>query len=126
MDNILFLYFQWHFLDRPKNILQGWGSCLKFNLNYWSLPVLLKTFFSPWRRYQYSYGKGFSLARYAEVFSFNIISRTIGAIMRSFLIVAGLITEIIVFLIGLTVFFIWLILPFLLILAFFYGFKALF
>jgi hypothetical protein len=126
MGNIFFLYLEWHFLDRPKSILRGWGNCLKFNLNYWSVPVLLKTFFSPWRRYQYSYGKGFDLKRYAEAFSFNMISRVIGAIMRSFLVAAGLASEIIVLSAGLVVFLAWLVLPALLILGIFYGFKILF
>ncbi len=126
MGNIFFLYLQWHFIDRPKSILKGWGNCLKFNLNYWSVPVLLKTFFSPWRRYRYSYGKGFDLKRWVEAFSFNMISRTIGAIMRSFLVVAGLATEIIVLLAGIAVFLSWLALPVLLALGIFYGFKILF
>ena len=126
MGNIFFLYLQWHFIDRPKSILKGWGNCLKFNLNYWSVPVLLKTFFSPWRRYRYSYGKGFDLKRWVEAFSFNMISRTIGAIMRSFLVVAGLATEIIVLLAGVAVFLSWLALPVLLALGIFYGFKILF
>jgi len=126
MGNILFLYLEWHFLDKPKTILKGWGNCLKFNLNYWSVPVLLRTFFSPWRRYHYSYGKGFDLKRWFEAFSFNVISRTLGAIMRSFLAAIGLATEVIVLIIGITVFVIWLALPVLSALGIFYGFKILF
>lgn len=125
-QNIFIQYFQWQFLDTPKNILQAWQNCLRFNLNYWSVPLLLKTLFSHWRRYQYSYGKGFSPKRYFEAFTFNMISRVLGAIMRSVLIVLGLLAEIFVFLAGAIVFFIWLILPFLLVGGFFYGFKILF
>ncbi len=126
MGNILFLYLQWHFIDRPKIILKAWGNCLRFNLNYWSVPVLLKTLFSHWRRYRYSYGKGFSPGRYFEAFSFNMLSRSVGFLLRTVLIATGLITEILVFFIGLIVFLVWLALPFILILGLFYGFKILF
>lgn len=125
MGNIFLLYFQWHYADRPKNIWIGWSNCLKFNLNFWSVPVLLRTLFSHWRRYRYSYGKGFDFKRYIEAFSFNIISRVIGFIMRSVLIAFGLITEVLVFAAGLAVLIIWMILPALLILGFYYGFKIL-
>jgi len=124
-QNIFIQYLEWQFFDVPKNILQAWQNCLRFNLNYWSVPLLLKTLFSHWRRYQYSYGKGFNFKRYFEAFTFNMISRVLGSIMRSVLIVLGLLTEIFVFLAGAIVFLIWLILPFLLVGGFFYGFKIL-
>ena len=124
-QNIFIQYLEWQFFDVPKNILQAWQNCLRFNLNYWSVPLLLKTLFSHWRRYQYSYGKGFNFKRYFEAFTFNMISRVLGSIMRSVLIVLGLLTEIFVFLAGAIVFLIWLILPFLLAGGFFYGFKIL-
>lgn len=113
-------------MDTPKGILRAWGNCLKFNLNYWSVPLLLKTLFSHWRRYRYSYGRGFDFKRYFEAFTFNMISRVLGALMRVVLITLGLFTEILVFLAGAVVFLIWLILPLLLIMGFFYGFKILF
>jgi len=124
-QNIFIQYLEWQFFDVPKNILQAWQNCLRFNLNYWSVPLLLKTLFSHWRRYQYSYGKGLNFKRYFEAFTFNMISRVLGSIMRSVLIVLGLLTEIFVFLAGAIVFLIWLILPFLLVGGFFYGFKIL-
>ena len=124
-QNILIQYFVWHFFDAPKGILAGWKNCLKFNLNYWSVPLLTKTLFSHWRRYKYSYGRGFSFTRYFEVFTFNIISRVIGALMRSILIILGIITEVFVFLAGAIVILFWLILIPLLCLGIYYGFKIL-
>ena len=126
MQNIILQYLEWHFIDTPKGILGAWKNCLRFNLNYWSVPLLLRTLFSHWRRYRYSYGRGFDFKRYFEVFTFNMISRVLGAVMRSILIILGFFTEILVFLAGAIVFLIWLILPFLLVGGFFYGFKILF
>ena len=125
-QNILTLYLQWQFSDVPKSILGGWKNCLRFNLNYWSVSLLLKTLFSPWRKYSYSYGRGFNLGKFLEVFIFNVISRILGAMMRSVLIAFGLFTEIVVILAGAFVFLGWLILPFLLIFGLYYGFKILF
>jgi hypothetical protein len=124
--NLFILWLEWQFFDVPKGILNGWKNFLKFNLNYFSVPLLLRTFFSHWRRYRYSYGRGFSPARYFEVFVFNVMSRVIGAVLRTFLIVTGILTEILIFSVGLFVFLGWLVLPVILITGFFYGFKLLF
>lgn len=124
-QNIFFQYIEWQFIDSSRGILRAWRNCLKFNLNYWSVVLLLKTFFSHWRRYEYSYGKGFDFKKYFEVFTFNMISRVLGAIMRSFLIVFGLLTEIFIILAGLSVFLFWIFLPFLIILSLWAGIKVL-
>lgn len=125
-QNIFFLYLQWQYLDRPKVIWQGWKDCLRFNLNYWSVPLLLQTLFSHWRRYSYSYGRGFDIGRWFNAFTFNIISRVLGALMRSILIVIGLLAEILIFLTGAAILLLWLLLPFFIIFGFYYGFRILF
>jgi len=125
-QNIFIKYLVWHFFDTPKGILRAWQNCLEFNLNHWSVPLLFKTWFSPWRRYKYSYGKGFSFSKYFEVFTFNMTSRVIGAIMRSVLIILGSLAEVLVFLLGSIVFLTWLILPLLVFFGFIYGCKILF
>lgn len=124
--NIVVLYLEWHFWDVPRAILAAWKNFLRFNLNYWSIPQLSKTLFSHWRRYHYSYGRGFDFKRYFEAFTFNMMSRVIGAIMRIFLIIIGLLTEIFIVLAGIVVFLGWLILPALLIAGFIFGFKVMF
>lgn len=104
-------YFIWHYYDAPKKILTVWRDFLKFGFNYFSLPLLAKTLFSHWRRYRWSYGRGFDFGRYVYVFFSNSFSRAMGAAMRIFLIVFGLFFEIILFFAGVVVFFGWLFLP---------------
>ncbi len=125
-QNIFFQWIFWQFFEVPKNILKAWRNFLKFNLNYFSIPLLLKTFFSPWRRYKVSYGKGFDIGRYFEALFSNLIFRFLGAIMRSFLIIIGLLAEIFIIIGGIIIFFGWLVLPALLILGLIFGFKVLF
>jgi len=115
----------WQFFDMPKAILKAWKNFLLFNLNYFSVPILLKTFFSHWRRYHYPYGRVFEAWRNIETFVFNIMSRIIGAILRTFFIILGLIVEIFIVLIGTVIFLGWLVLPFLLILGLIFGIKLL-
>lgn len=124
--NILFLWMQWNFFDAPKEILKAWKNFLLFNLNYFSIPILLKTFFSPWRRYLWSYGRGFDIKVYFEAAASNLISRSIGLIMRVFLIFIGLAIEIFIVLGGALVFLSWILLPFLLVGGLILGIKILF
>lgn len=126
MQNIALQYLIWQFFDAPKNILLVWKNFLSFNLNYFSVPQLLKTFFSPWKRYRVSYGKGFDVGRYLEAFISNLIFRILGAIMRSFLIIFGLVAEVFIIIIGLIVFFGWILLPAFLIWGFIFGVKTIF
>lgn len=123
--NILILWIQWHFFDVSKEILKAWKNFLLFNLNYFSISILLKTLFSPWRRYIWSYGRGFDVKIYLEAALSNLISRSIGLIVRVFLIFTGLSVEIFIILAGIIIFFSWILLPAFLILGFYYGFKIL-
>jgi hypothetical protein len=125
-QNIILQYLIWQFFDVPRQLLLAWKNFLLFNLNYFSVPLLLRTFFSPWRRYKWSYGKGFDARRYLEVFFSNLTSRILGAIVRSFLVAAGLIVEILIIFSGLIAFFGWLLLPLLLIWGFIFGLKVIF
>ncbi len=125
-QNILFHYLGWQFFEMPENILSGWENFLRFNLNYFSIPLLLKTFFSPWRRYYWIYPKGFDIAIYFEVIISNLISRVLGAFMRTVLITIGILAEIFLFFAGLIIFIGWLLLPFLLLVGFLFGIRFFF
>jgi len=126
MQNIIIQWIFWQFFEMPVNILKAWRNFLKFNLNYFSILLLFKTFFSPWRRYRLAYGKGFDIGRYFTVFISNLIFRILGAIMRTFLIIIGLLIEILIIFAGGIVFVSWIVLPALLIAGLIFGFKILF
>ena len=123
-ENIFWQWISWQFFDVPKNILKAWKDFLDFGLYYFSVSLLIKTFFSPWRRYKWSFGKGFDIGKYFEAFFSNLIFRILGAILRCFLIIIGLLFEIFIIFAGAIVFFGWLILPALLIAGLIFGFKV--
>ena len=125
MQNIVFQWISWQFFEVPKEILKAWKNFLKFNLNYFSIPLLLRTLFSPWRRYKMFRGKGFDIGKFFEVLVSNLIFRLLGAIIRSFLIFIGLLVELFIIFAGIIIFIGWLILPVLLIAGFIFGIKVL-
>ena len=127
MHQTLFLrYLKWHFVDAARDILQGWGNILWFNLNYFSVLELSRTFFSPWKGIRWQRERGFAFGDFLFILASNLISRTLGAIMRTFLIAAGLGGEMFLLGAGFFVFVFWLSLPLLILLGFWYGIVLLF
>ncbi len=125
--NIFFHYLIWHFFDVPGGILKAWRNFLLFNLNYFSFFTLWRTFFSHWKKYRWSYGgPGFDAKIFFEALFSNLISRILGAIARSVLIIICLIVEIFIFISGLLILFSWLISPALLLTGLLIGLRLIF
>lgn len=125
-QNIISLWISWYLYDVPKEIMTGWRNFLLFGLSFFSIPLLLKTLFSHWRRYYWQRKRGFDIGDYFSVLFSNLISRFLGAIVRSLLILIGLIFEIFIFFVGLFIFIGWFLLPVLLISGILIGFLLLF
>lgn len=111
-QNIFSLWFLWQFYQMPKFLLQAWNNYFMFAANLFSLPLLLKTFFSPWRRYNWKYPRGFDLAGFFNTLISNIFSRILGAIVRTVLIIIGILFQIFVVIFGLIIFIGWILVPF--------------
>ena len=121
-ENIFSLWISWQFYEMPKFLLQAWNNYFMFATNYFSVPQLLKTFFAPWRRYNWRYPKGFDLVEFFNTLVSNIFSRLLGAIMRIVLIITGILLQIFVAISGLVIFIIWLLVPFIIISGLLYVF----
>ena len=122
---ILFQWLSWYLIEMPMEILRAWKNILVFNLNYFSINLLLKTLFSYWHQYQWSYPRGFDLGKYLEVAFSNLLSRLLGAIVRLIMIALGIVIEAFIFFAGIVVFLAWFLMPFLALLAFGKGFNLL-
>ena len=121
--NIFYLWLVWHFYEMPKFLFQVWNNYLMFASNYFSFSLLIKTFFSPWRKYSWRYPKGFNVVEFLNTFVSNLSSRIIGAIMRTFLIIVGIIFQIFVAVAGLIIFLAWIFMPFIIIAGFLFVFN---
>ncbi len=124
--NIVLLWFHWHFVYVPKEIIKGWKNILFFNLKFFSISFLFKTLFSYWHKYQWKYDKSLSLTKYLNVFLSNLTSRFLGALIRLFLIIVGFLVEILILIGGILVFVLWILIPFLSIISLIVGINLIY
>lgn len=117
-DNIFSLWFLWQFYEMPKFLLQIWKNYLMFASNFFSVSQLLKTFFAPWRRYNWKYPANFDLKEFFNTLISNTFSRILGAGCRVVLIILGILSQVFVILAGLIIFIAWLFVPFIIITGF--------
>jgi hypothetical protein len=113
--NLLVAWVRWHFIEVPAFLFSVWKNYLSFGLYFFSVPLLIATLFSPWKRYKWSYPNSFDIGGYVSTFISNIFSRIIGAICRIPIIVAGIIGQIILFFAGLIAIVFWVLTPFIMI-----------
>lgn len=104
-------YFSWHYLFAPKKILKIAANFLEFFYYYFSASLLARTFFAPWKRQTTKRERAFSLQNFFHVFSFNLISRSVGAVIRTIVLLSWLLTEICTFLFFVCLIPAWIILP---------------
>ena len=116
-ENIVVMWFLWQFYEMPKFLFSVWRNYLLFGLDYFSIPLLVKTLFSPWRRYNWVYPKGFDIKEFFNTLISNIFSRILGAMCRIVLIVFGIVVQILIFLIGIIAIVLWLLIPFIIIVS---------
>jgi len=121
-NNILVVWLVWHFIEMPKFLLSVWKNYILFALNYFSLPILLKSLFSPWRRYRWNYPKWYEVGEFLSTLFSNVFSRIIGALVRIVLIVIGILFQIFVIVSGFILILLWLLVPFLIITGFLFIF----
>ena len=114
-ENIIIMWFLWHFYEMPKFLFSVWRKYLLFGLDYFSIPLLLKTLFSPWRKYNWVYPKGFDIKEFFNTLISNTFSRILGAMCRMVLIIIGVLVQIFIFVTGIIIIFLWLLIPFIII-----------
>lgn len=114
-ENIIIMWFLWQFYEMPKFLFSVWRNYLLFGLDYFSIPLLVKTLFSPWRKYNWVYPKGFDIKEFFNTLISNTFSRILGAMCRIVLIILGIVAQIFIFIVGIVVIFLWLLIPFIII-----------
>lgn len=87
--SMLHHYFLWHYTKAFTEILHVWSNLFWFVVNFFSLPQLLKSFFSPWRRIVEERGETFNMEDLAGFILIGLISRVIGMLMRTIVILTG-------------------------------------
>ncbi len=117
------LFFEWLFFESTARVIAVWLFFLKFGLRFFSVSLLMRTFFSPWHRYGYGYPKSFNPSEWFWAFFGNGMSRVIGMILRVFFIAFGLVFSACIFAIGLAAAAFWIALPFASVYLFYAGLQ---
>ncbi len=120
-------YLIWHYSIGLADLFRIVGNFLWFIWNFFSIPLLFKTLFSPWKRL--SEGKKKPGLHPDEFFGnliVNSIMRLIGVFARLIMIVFGLVFCVLVFVSGILAIVVWLTLPVLVPFLFLLGFKLIF
>lgn len=106
-------FLSWHYSKGIQYYFESWMNTFYWITHYFSLFQLLDTLFSPWKRLVVAdTSAGFDIQRKFETFTFNIISRGIGAVVRMTLFWVGIILIALTFIGGAAGFVFWVTLPF--------------
>jgi hypothetical protein len=125
--SVLLLFYDWYFIKVPQKIFYIFQNLLRFGEYFFSITLLLKTYFSYWHGYHWVYKeRGIDIWKYFEVRFSNLISRFIGAFIRTFVILFGIIFEIFILFLSPIVLILWIFLPFISAFIFLYGIRILF
>lgn len=109
--NIISVWFYWHFIETPRFLFEVWNNYILFALNYFSLTILLKSLFAPWKRYRWNYPRGLDIPEFFSTLLSNAFSRFLGFLMRIILIIFGLVLQVFVLLSGLIIIILWIFMP---------------
>jgi hypothetical protein len=124
--SILHHYLLWHYGRAFGEILHVAKNLYWFVYNFFSLKQLLRSFLSPWKRMTEERGDTFSFEDLASFVIIGLISRLVGMILRSVIIIAGVCSLILLTLGVILTFVFWIGAPLLLVLAMYFGFMLLF
>lgn len=116
-------YFSWWYYDEPMYLWRSVKIITKKFLSSFSVAVLLRTLFDPWKK-DVVYLENASLDAQLKAFADNVFSRCIGFVVRLFTIIIGLVLTGIVFVLLLTGFLVWLMLPAIIVILLITGIKA--
>jgi hypothetical protein len=111
-------YLGWHYSKGIVEVFTVFKDFLFFVPRLFSIKTLLKTLFSPFQRLQEEYAGGLQIEKFLESMTVNILMRVIGFILRSVVIVIGILATVATFILEIILFFVWLALPMILAFAF--------
>ena len=98
-------YFKWHYFEAFFDMYRVLTNYLWFVYNFFSIPDLLHTLFSPWKRMSDHSGK------FIENLIVNLMMRFVGFFLRILTILIGLLSLIFVLFSGVAVFLVWVFIP---------------
>lgn len=118
-------YISWHYGAALPAIVKNWKNSILFVLHFFSVLLLFRTLFSPWRRLTEKYKGGLDFENIVGFIVVNTIMRIVGFIVRVVVIFVSLIVLAVVIVGGIFFFVAWILAPLVLPLLFSVGFALL-
>lgn len=126
LSQLLVIYVVWHYSRGLHDFFSLWENGFRLIVHFFSLPLLFRTFFSPFHRLREAPLRGFHPTDYLASMTVNIIMRFVGVLLRSVLITAGMLSLIVMLFLGAVLLIAWIFLPVFVAVLFIIGFKYLF
>ncbi|TSC74536.1 MAG: hypothetical protein G01um101448_55 [Parcubacteria group bacterium Gr01-1014_48] len=126
LSQLLVIYAVWHYSRGLHDFFSLWENGFRFIVHFFSLSLLLRTFFSPFHRLREMSPRGFHPADYIASMTVNIIMRIVGVLLRGALITAGIVSLFVVALLGTALLVAWVFLPVFVAALFIRGFTYIF
>ena len=105
-------YFIWHYGRSISELTKIYRNLITFTFNFFSVPTLVVSYFAPWRRMGEDYPeKSVDPFDYFSVFLVNLIMRIVGIVMRTIVIVFGMLITLLVIASYPIVLVLWIVLP---------------
>ena len=121
---ILILSWQfviWYYTAALFNFVKISRDLIWFLYHFFSIPILIPTLFSKWKRIGDVRTKKFNIADFFSVLMVNLIMRIVGFFIRSFVVIAGFIFIVLAIIAEIMVFIVWLFLPVIIVALFVFG-----
>ncbi|MFA6552745.1 MAG: hypothetical protein WCT19_04595 [Candidatus Paceibacterota bacterium] len=118
-------YLAWHYTSAFADTARIFSNLFWFLWHYFSIEILLKTLFSPWRRLHDDAGGGSRTENFLSGLVINNMMRFIGFFIRSFTIIFGLVVIVFTFIFAVLFFIFWAVLPIAVTVLLFLGAKIL-
>lgn len=84
-------YFIWHYGKAFSQLKLISYNFVTFFFNFFSISILIKSFFSPWRRMGEDYpSQGLDIKQFFTALIINFLMRLVGIFMRTIIILFGL------------------------------------
>lgn len=123
---IMHHYILWHYTKAFAEMAHIAKNFFWFTVHFFSLPQLISSYFAPWKRMTEERGDVFNFEELAGFVIINILSRVVGMVLRTCIILTGTTALFLLFLGSVITFIFWVTAPAVLLLCLIFGVMLLF
>lgn len=104
-------YFRWHYSTALRQFFLIWSNLMWFVVYFFSLPQLVSSWLSPWKRITEKRTRAWNFEDMLGTFFINLMSRLVGAIIRTVFILLGFIALCVSVGMGILTYVFWVVAP---------------